>query len=107
MNFYLENLNRKEENKNLPKSRRVPLLLKRELLDRIRSHYNSDEFKTLMGSVKGDKKRGYKHNIKDQRSLLNDFHACQKQFEEYIDSFGVVTKLNAPIEKFKLHYFNL
>ncbi len=105
LNFYLENLNRIEENKNLPKSRRVPLLLKSELLDRIRNHY--DEFKTLMGCVKGDQKRGYKHNIKDQRSLLNDFHACQKQFEEYIDSFGVVSKLKVPNEKFKLHYFNL
>ena len=58
-----------------------------------------------MGSVKGDRKRGYKHNIEDQRSLLNDFHTFQKQFEEYIDSFGVVSKTNVPIEEFKLHYF--
>ncbi len=50
-------------------------------------HFYSDEFKTLMGSVKGDRKRGYKHNI-----LMNDFHTFQKQFEEYIDSFDVVTK---------------
>jgi len=55
-----------------------------------------------MGSVKGDRKRGYKHNI-----LMNDFHTFQKQFEEYIDSFGVVSKTNVPIEEFKLHYFNL